>query len=232
MKRLGLIGGMSWESTHTYYRLLNEGVRQRLGGLHSAELLIHSVDFQPIELLQRSGDWAAAGAILAEVASGLQSAGATALLLCTNTMHKVAPVIEAAVDIPLIHIADATALAIRREGFRRVALLGTRFTMEESFYRQRLTESGELEVMLPEAGERQFIDRVIFDQLCRGEIRSQSRLTYQRVIEKLVGAGAEAIVLGCTEIGLLLSAQDCTVPLLDTTRLHTEAALNWSLEQA
>ena len=232
MKRLGLIGGMSWESTQTYYRLLNQSVRRRLGGLHSAELLIHSVDFQPIESLQRNGDWAAAGKILANAAVGLQSAGAKAILLCTNTMHKVAAAIEASVDIPLIHIADATAQAIHRAGYQRVALLGTRFTMEEAFYRQRLTDAAGIEVLVPQADDRQMIDRVIFDELCRGEIRQQSRLGYQKVIEKLVEGGAQAVILGCTEIGLLLSADDCAAPLFDTTALHVDAALDWSLGPA
>lgn len=229
MKRLGLIGGMSWESTQSYYRLLNLGVRHRLGGLHSADLLMHSLDFDGIERLQRSGDWGAAGDVLATSARALQSAGAEAVLLCTNTMHKVADRIESAVSIPFLHIADATGQAIQRAGIAKAGLLGTRFTMEESFYRQRLSESFGLEVIIPDAAERKMVDRVIYDELCLGHIDNGSRAAYRDLIADLVTRGAEAIVMGCTEIGLLVKEEDSAVPLFDTAALHVEAALDWAL---
>ena len=227
MKRLGLIGGMSWESTLTYYRLLNQGVQARLGGFHSADLLMHSVDFQRIESMQRSGEWNEAGALLAASGLGLQSAGAQALLLCTNTMHKVARDIEAAVTVPLLHIADATGKGVQRAGHSRIGLLGTRFTMEEAFYRQRLTDGFGLDVLTPDANARTDIDHIIFAELCRGNIRESSRETCRTVIANLVDRGAEAIVLGCTEIGLLVGEKDSAVPLFDTVELHVEAALTW-----
>ena len=229
MKTLGLIGGMSWESTVPYYRLINEGVKARLDGLHSARLVLYSVDFAQVEVLQRAGDWAAAGDLLAQAARTLQTAGAQAIVLCTNTMHKVAPAIEAAVQLPLLHIADATADAIVAQGLKRVALLGTRFTMEQDFYKSRLSEQYGLDVMVPNPAERAAVHRIIYEELCLGQIRESSREVYRSIIRGLVEQGAQAIVLACTEIGLLVSAQDCTVPLFDSTVLHAQAAVDWAL---
>jgi aspartate racemase len=229
MRRLGLIGGMSWESTALYYRALNEGVRARLGGLHSAELLLHSVDFAGIEALQRAGDWTRAGEVLAESALGLQRAGAEGLLLCTNTMHKIAPAIEARCAIPLLHIADATGAAVLAAGITRVALLGTRFTMRESFYRERLQERFGLGVDVPDEATHAEIDRVIFDELCIGRIENASRALYRDACARLLDAGCEGVILGCTEIGLLLKPEDVAAPLFDTAALHVEAALDWAL---
>ncbi|SDD84064.1 aspartate/glutamate racemase family protein [Aquimonas voraii] len=229
MRRLGLIGGMSWESTALYYRALNEGVRARLGGLHSAELLLHSVDFAGIEALQRTGDWMQAGEVLAEAALGLQRAGAEGLLLCTNTMHKVAPAIEARCTLPLLHIADAAGAAIRAAGLQRVALLGTRFTMREAFYRERLHERFGLVVEVPDEAAQDGIDRVIFDELCLGRIEESSRARYREVCADLLARGCEGVILGCTEIGLLLGPGDVPAPLFDTAALHVEAALDWAL---
>lgn len=229
MQIIGLIGGMSWESTLPYYRQINEAVRQRLGGLHSARLVLYSVDFHEIERLQHNGDWAAAGARLAEAAQALERAGAEFLVLATNTMHKVADVIEAAVDIPLLHIADPTAAAIQAAGLQRVGLLGTRFTMEQPFYRERLELRHGIEVLTPDAAQRELVHRVIYEELCLGQIRDESRQAYRQVIAELVRHGAQAVILGCTEIGLLVTAQDADVPLLDTTRLHALAAAEQAL---
>jgi aspartate racemase len=229
MKTIGLIGGMSWESTVPYYRQVNEGIKARLGGLHSARVVVYSVDFHEIEQLQRDGDWDAAGDVLAEAARRLQSAGADLLVLCTNTMHKVAPQMEAAVSIPLLHIADATAAAITAAGHRTVGLLGTRFTMEQDFYRQRLQDQHGLQVLVPDADDRGVVHDVIYDELCRGVIRDDSREAYRRIMDDLVARGAEAIILGCTEIGLLVGSQDARVPLFDTTALHAQAAVEAAL---
>lgn len=229
MRTLGLIGGMSWESTIPYYRILNERVRQRLGGLHSAKLLLHSVDFADIEALQRADDWGAAGAILADAARGLRAAGADAIVVCTNTMHLVAPQIEAAIDIPLLHIADATAARICPAGLSRVALLGTRFTMERDFYRKRVEACG-IEVVVPEAAQRDLVHRVIYEELCLGRILDASRAAYRAIIDDLVARGAQGVILGCTEIGLLVGEGDATVPLFDTTRIHAEVAADWALD--
>ena len=228
MKTIGLLGGMSWESSALYYRLINQEVRHRLGGLHSARLVMHSVDFADIEALQREGRWDEAGLHLAQAATGLQAAGAQALVLCTNTMHKVAPTIEKAVGIPLIHIADPTAQAIARQGLRRVGLLGTRFTMEQSFYVDRLKLNG-LEVVLPQADERAHVHRIIYEELCLGQLHSSSRAAYHSVMAGLMEQGAQAIILGCTEITLLVDASDATVPLFDTTALHARGAVDWAL---
>lgn len=229
MKLIGLIGGMSWESTESYYRLINQAVKARLGGLHSARLLLYSADFHEIEMLQRSGDWDTAGRLLADAARSLQAAGAECVLLCTNTMHKVAPAIEAAVSIPLLHIADATAAAIVAAGHTRVGLLGTRFTMEEAFYRERLASRHGLDVLIPAAAERADVNRIIYQELCLGVIREDSRARYREAIRQLVAAGAQAIILGCTEISLLVSALDASVPLFDTTALHARAAVDVAL---
>lgn len=229
MRTLGLLGGMSWESTLPYYRIVNERVRQRLGGLHSAKLVLHSVDFAEIEALQHAGDWDAAGAILVGAARGLHAAGAEALVICTNTMHLVAPAIEAGVDLPLLHIADATAARIREAGLSRVALLGTRFTMERDFYRRRIEATG-IDVIVPDAPQRDVVHRVIYEELCLGRILDASRDAYRAIIDDLVAKGAEGVILGCTEIGLLVGEGDATVPLFDTTRIHAEAAADWALD--
>lgn len=223
MKTIGLIGGMSWESTLPYYRHINEAVRERLGGLHSARLVLYSLDFQEIETLQREGDWQRAGALLGAAAQALQRAGADLLVLATNTMHKVADAIAAASDLPLLHIAEPTAAAVRGAGLSRVALLGTRFTMEQAFYRERLQQHG-LQVLIPEQDERVQIHRIIYEELCLGQVREPSRQVYRQVVANLVARGAEGVVLGCTEIGLLLRAEDAEVPLFDTCLLHARAA--------
>jgi aspartate racemase len=228
MKTIGLIGGMSWESTALYYRQINLAVQQRLGGLHSAKLVLLSVDFHEIEVLQRAGDWAAAGHILAEAARSLEAAGADLLLLCTNTMHIVAPAIQAAVAIPLLHIADPTAQAIRRVGHTRIGLLGTRFTMEQRFYIDRLRQQG-LQVLLPASEDRDTVHRIIFEELCLGQVKDDSRLHYRRILATLVEQGAQVIILGCTEITLLVGAADASVPLFDTTAIHASAAVELAL---
>lgn len=229
MRRIGLLGGMSWESTVVYYRQINEAVKDRLGGLHSAELVLFSVDFEAIERLQARADWDAAGQLLAEAAQSLQAAGAELLVLCTNTMHKVAPAIEAAVAIPLLHIADATAEAIKREGMTRVGLLGTRFTMEEAFYSDRLRKRHGLDVLLPSASDRDFVHRVIYEELCQGQVSNASRTHYRRIMRTLVDQGAQGIILGCTEIGLLVDGGCASVPLFDTARFHALAAVDAAL---
>jgi aspartate racemase len=223
MKTLGLIGGMSWESTIPYYRIINQTVSRELGGFHSAKILLFSVDFHEIEILQREGDWDRSGEILADAAQRLETAGADLLVICTNTMHLVAPAIERAIRIPLLHIADATADAIQRAGLQTVGLLGTRFTMEQPFYRERLEARG-LKVIVPEANDRETVHRVIYDELCRGKIHSASRAAYDDIMRHLVEQGAEGIILGCTEIGLLVGPDNASVPLFDTTELHARAA--------
>ncbi|WP_407354531.1 aspartate/glutamate racemase family protein [Luteimonas sp. R10] len=224
METLGLLGGMSWESTALYYRLVNEAVRERLGGLHSARLLLYSVDFAGIERLQHAGDWDGAGRVLGAAARALRDGGAERLVLCTNTMHKVADAVEAAAGLPLLHIADPTGAAIRAAGFTRVGLLATRFTMEQAFYRRRLAERHGLDVRVPDAAAREQVHRVIYEELCLGVVRDASREAYRRIIARLVDDGAECIVLGCTEICLLVGDGDAEVPLFDTTALHARAA--------
>ena len=219
---------MSAASTVPYYQLINRGVAERLGGLHSARLLLYSVDFHEIEQMQRSGRWDDAGAVLADAARALHRGGAELLVLCTNTMHKVADAIAAAVPVPLLHIADATADAVQRAGLSTVGLLGTRFTMEQDFYRQRLAARG-LTVLVPEAEQRAEIDRVIFEELCHGRCEDASRAAYRDTIAALVGRGAQGVILGCTEIGLLVGASDSAVPLFDTTALHAAAAVDAAL---
>nr|WP_315476087.1 aspartate/glutamate racemase family protein [uncultured Undibacterium sp.] len=230
MKTLGLIGGMSWESTIPYYREINQTVKQALGGLHSAKVIIFSVDFHEIEVLQRSGDWESAGEILANAAQALERAGADMLVLCTNTMHKVAPAIEAAVAIPLCHIADPTAEEIKTHGYQRVALLGTRFTMEQAFYKDRLQQAHGLDVITPDEADRQVIHRIIYEELCLGNIQESSRQEYIRIIDNLIKNGAQAIILGCTEISLLINQSHVSVPLFDTTALHARKAALWALK--
>ncbi|MCU0561884.1 MAG: aspartate/glutamate racemase family protein [Desulfobacterales bacterium] len=229
MKTIGLIGGMSWESTVPYYRLINETVRERLGGLHSAKILLYSVDFHDIEQLMQREEWAEVSIALAKAAALLESAGAELLVLCTNTMHKVAGAIEAAVSIPFLHIIDPTAEAIKRAGFATVGLLGTRFTMEQPFYRDRLQARHGLRVLTPDAGERARVHRVIFEELCLGKVVEASRRDYAEVIERLAARGAEAVILGCTEIALLIGRKACAVPLFDTTSLHARRAAEWAL---
>ena len=229
MKCIGLLGGMSWESTVSYYQALNRGVRAKLGGLHSARVLLNSVDFAEIERLQHAGDWPATARLLAAEARKLQDGGADFLLIGTNTMHKVAPEIEAAIDIPLLHIADATAAKLQADGITRVGLLGTRFTMEQDFYKGRLQERFGLAVLVPDEAGRERVHRIIYDELCLGEIRESSRAEYLAIIEGLAAAGAEAVILGCTEIALLVGDARAAVPLYDTTAIHAEAAVALAL---
>jgi len=228
MITIGLIGGMSWESTQTYYQLINQGVKARLGGLHSARLVLYSVDFAEIEALQRRGDWAGTARILGAAAKSLEAADADFLVLCTNTMHKVAPQLEQAVNIPLLHIADATARELHRQGVTRVGLLGTRFTMEQAFYRERLEAQG-IRVLTPDAAQRERVHAVIYEELCRGEIRADSKAAYLAVVASLAERGAQGVILGCTEVGLLIQAGDTDVPLFDTTAIHAEQAVEAAL---
>lgn len=228
MKTIGMIGGMSWESTLPYYRHINETVRAQLGGLHSARILLHSVDFHEIAQYQHDGDWEAAGAALAASARALQAGGADFLVLCTNTMHCVADAIAAAVPLPLLHIADATADALQAAGIVRVGLLGTRFTMEQAFYRERLQRRG-FEVLIPDAPAREDVHRIIYEELCQGLVLAPSRQRYREVIAGLQAQGAEAVILGCTEISLLIGPADAAMPLFDTTALHARAAALHSL---
>lgn len=230
MKTLGLIGGMSWESTIPYYRQINQQVKEQLGGLHSAQLILYSVDFFQIEQLQQQGNWQRAGEILAEAAAALSRAGADAIVLCTNTMHKVADQIEQASGLPLLHIADATAKRIQAQGIRRVALLGTRFTMEQDFYRGRLQDKFGIDVVIPTEEDRETVHRIIYEELCLGVIRDESRDAYRQVIRNLEQQGIEGVILGCTEIALLVGAEDASVPVFDTTEIHASAAAIWSLE--
>lgn len=231
MTLLGVLGGMSWTSTAEYYRQLNKIYAERRGGLHSAPLLLHSVDFAPIAAMQKAGDWDGAAKVLTDAAQGLERAGAGAILLATNTMHKVAPQLEAAVEMPLLHIVDGTAKAIRAAGLQRVGLLATAFTMEQDFYVGRLREKFGIETLVPEADERAEVHRIIYDELCRDVVREDSRAIYRRIMAKLVERGAQGLILGCTEITLLVGAADTTVPVFDTTRLHAEAAVEWLLKQ-
>jgi aspartate racemase len=230
MKTIGLIGGMSWESTVPYYRIVNETVKERLGGLHSAKVVLHSVDFHEIEALQHAGAWDAAAEAMAAAARSVHRGGADFLVLCTNTMHKVAEAMERAVPIPLLHIADPTAAAVRERGIRRVGLLGTRFTMEETFYRGRLEGRHGLEVLVPGAGDRAIVHRIIYEELCLGRVLEASRAEYHRIIRRLADAGAEGIILGCTEIGLLVTPASEDLPLFDTTCLHARAAAERAME--
>lgn len=223
MKTIGLIGGMSWESTVTYYQLINETVKQQLGGLHSAKILLYSVDFAEIEECQAKGQWDKSAAILARAAKNLETAGADFIVICTNTMHKVAPQIREQISIPIIHIADATALELKKNGIRTVALLGTRYTMTQDFYKERIRANG-IEVLIPDASDVELVNHVIYDELCLGTINDDSRQEYVRVMEDLKKKGAEAVILGCTEIGLLISQADSPLPVFDTTVIHAHAA--------
>ncbi|TKV19756.1 aspartate/glutamate racemase [Citrobacter sp. wls613] len=229
MKTIGLLGGMSWESTIPYYRLINEGVKQRLGGLHSAQILLHSVDFHEIEACQSRGDWQQAGEILARAAVGLQQAGAEGIVLCTNTMHKVAEAIETACDVPFLHIADATGRAISQLNMNNVALLGTRYTMEQDFYRGRLQDEFGISTLIPEQDVRLKINRIIFEELCLGEFSDASRDYYLSVIGDLASQGAQGVIFGCTEIGLLVPAELSPLPVFDTAAIHAADAVEFML---
>lgn len=229
MKTIGLLGGMSWESTIPYYRLINEGIKQRLGGLHSARILMHSVDFHEIEACQSSGEWEKAGEILASAAAGLEQAGAEGIVLCTNTMHKVAPQIAARCQVPFLHIADATGRAIEKQGLRNIALLGTRYTMEQEFYRGPLAQAFSLNIVTPQADERARINQIIFEELCLGAFTEASRDYYLQVIARLQREGAEGVIFGCTEIGLLVPADASPLPVFDTAALHAADAVDFML---
>ncbi|CAG0933199.1 aspartate racemase [Thermoflexales bacterium] len=229
MKTIGLIGGMSWESSTEYYRLINTFVKERLGGFHSAKCVMVSVDFAEFEALLRENGWAELTQLLMAAAQQLERAGADLVVLCTNTMHKAADDIQANIQVPLLHIIDATAEQIKAQGLTTVGLLGTRPTMEEDFYVGRLTQHFGLQVLIPEAAERELIHRVIFDELCLGQVSTASQAHYLAVIERLIEHGAQGIILGCTEIGLLVQAGDCRVPVFDTTRLHAQAAVDFAL---
>lgn len=229
MKTIGLIGGLSWESSAEYYRVINQAAQRRLGGVHSARSVLYSFDFGEIKALQAAGFWEAASALMVEAARKLEFAGGECIVICSNTMHLMAEAVEAAVAIPLIHIADATAAPIVGDGFKTVGLLGTRFTMEQDFYRGRMAERFGLEVLIPDEAGRATVHDIIYEELVRGVIRDESRRKYQVVIEKLRDAGAEAVILGCTEIGLLIKPEDSALPCYDTTALHALAAVDWAL---
>jgi aspartate racemase len=230
MKTIGLIGGMSWESSLEYYRIINERTKARLGGFHSAQCVLYSVDFAEIETLQHQGKWPETAQILGRAARSVKAAGADFIVLCTNTMHKVASEIESAADVPLLHIADATARQVSSRGLTKIGLLGTRFTMEEDFYKGRLTQKYGLEVLVPGPADRETIHRVIYEELVVGRIEPSSRQRFVTIIEDLAGKGAQGVILGCTEIGLLVKDKDSPVPLFDTTRIHAEAAVDLALE--
>lgn len=229
MKTIGLLGGMSWESTVGYYREINLGVKEALGGLHSAKIVLYSVDFDPMEKHQQAGDWEAAGKILAGAAQRIEAGGADFLLICTNTMHKVAGQVESAVNIPLLHIADATAHVLLRSNVKRVGLLGTAFTMEQSFYKGRLAKTFGLDVVIPEADDRRQIHDIIYKELCQGVVRESSKETYVRVVDRLARQGVDGVILGCTEIGMLIGQNHTATPLFDTTRIHAAKAVEWAL---
>ncbi|GAL16549.1 aspartate racemase [Vibrio maritimus] len=231
MKTIGLLGGMSWESTLSYYKSINEGVKQALGGLHSAKICLYSVNFDEIEKLQHQGRWDETATILGEAAASVESGGADFLLICTNTMHKVAPDIEKHITIPILHIADATAEALKNDGIKKVGLLGTRFTMEQPFYKDRLIEQHGINVVVPNEADRTLVHDIIYQELCRGEIKDQSRQVYLEIIARLQQQGAEAVILGCTEIALLVQQQHTDVALFDTTAIHADAAVSMALKQ-
>ena len=230
MKTIGMIGGMSWESSLEYYRILNETVKTRLGGLHSAKCIMYSVDFAEIEALQHQGKWDEATDLMIDAAKRVENGGADFLIICTNTMHKMADEVQQNIKIPLLHIADATAEKIKSRGLKKIGLLGTRFTMEEKFYKGRLVEKHELDVIIPNNDERAIVHRVIYDELCNGEIKESSKLKFIEIMNHLVEDRAEGIILGCTEIGLLVKQKDSRVPLFDTTKIHAEAAVDFALK--
>ncbi len=230
MKTIGLLGGMSWESSQDYYRLLNQGIKQALGGLHSAKVILNSVDFDPIEKLQHQGDWQGTAEILKKAAISIEKAGADFLLICTNTMHKVAPEIEQAIQIPLVHIADATAELLVTNKIKKVGLIGTSFTMEQDFYKKRLEDNYGVQVIVPNKAEREVIHNVIYDELCLGKINNDSKSNYLTIIQSLAKQGAQAVILGCTEIGLLVTQADTPIKLFDTTVIHAEKAVMLAIE--
>lgn len=230
MKTIGMLGGMSWESTVTYYQIINTAVKERLGGFHSAKCLLHSVDFAEIEAYQSQGDWDRAGELLGEAAAGLERAGADFLLICTNTMHKVAPQIAGHLSIPILHIAEATADELEAHGIRTVGLLGTKYTMQQDFYKNKLLGRG-VQVLTPEEGEMELINSVIFDELCKGVVSETSKAAYLSTIARLAEHGAQGVILGCTEIGLLVSQEDTSVPLFDTAYIHASRAAKLALEE-
>jgi aspartate racemase len=230
MKTIGLIGGMSWESSAEYYRIINQTVQERLGGLHSAQCILFSFDFQEIEQLQHQGEWEKLTDLMMRAAQTLQGAGAELLIICTNTMHKMAQEVQSSVGIPLVHIADAAAKAIMEKGLDKVALLGTRFTMVEDFYKKTLREKYKLNVIIPSESDREVIDHVIYTELCRGIMHQASREQFKAIIEKLALNGAQGVILGCTEIPLLISQQDADIPLFDTTKIHAQAAVEMALQ--
>ncbi|KXT77503.1 hypothetical protein STRDD11_02563 [Streptococcus sp. DD11] len=228
MKTIGLIGGMSWESTTSYYQLINEAVKKALGGLHSAKILLYSVDFAEIEQYQASGDWDKSADLLSGIAQKLESAGADFIVICTNTMHKVAPQIQEKIAIPILHIAQATADSLLKNGVQKVGLLGTKYTMTQDFYKSKLHEAG-LEVLIPDQKGIAEVNRIIYDELCLGNIKESSKQTYLAIIDDLKNAGAEVVILGCTEIGLLVKQEDTDLPLYDTTKIHAEKAAEWAV---
>lgn len=230
MKTIGLLGGMSWESTAVYYRLINEGIKHKLGGLHSAKIVLYSVDLDPIEKLVDAGDWDKTSEILSDAALSVQSAGADCLLICCNTVHRIAPQIEKAIQIPFLHIVDATADALVRDGIRKLGLLGTAYTMEQDFYKGRLNRNFGLEVLVPEPSDRHVVHEIIVRELCMGHVTDTSRAEYLRVIDDLAGKGAQAIILGCTEIGILINQSDTRVKLYDTTVIHAEKGIDFALQ--
>lgn len=227
-KVIGLIGGMSWESTITYYQVINETVKEALGGLHSAKILLYSVDFAEIEACQSSGDWERSAAILTKAAKNLEQAGADVIVICTNTMHKIVPQMEKELTIPMLHIAEATADSLLSQGIQKVALLGTKYTMTQDFYKDVLTQKG-LETLVPNAADIELVNDVIYQELCLGRVLEESRTQYQRIIQELKDRGAEAVILGCTEIGLLIKPEDSSLPVFDTTLIHAKKAAQWSL---
>ncbi|MGF0048049.1 aspartate/glutamate racemase family protein [Streptococcus hyointestinalis] len=227
-KVIGLIGGMTWESTITYYQVINETVKEALGGLHSAKILLYSVDFAEIEACQSSGDWEKSAAILTKAAKNLEQSGADVIVICTNTMHKIVPQMEKELTIPILHIAEATADSLLRQGIQKVALLGTKYTMTQDFYKDVLTQKG-LETLVPNAADIELVNDVIYQELCLGLVLEESRTQYQRIIQELKDRGAEADILGCTEIGLLIKPEDSSLPVFDTTLIHAEKAAQWSV---
>lgn len=229
MKTIGLIGGMSWESTVTYYQIINRVIKEKLGGFHSAKILLYSVDFHEIEECQAQSDWGRSAKILAEAAANLEKAGADFIIICTNTMHKIVPYIESIIKIPLIHIAEATAEELKKNGIDKVALLGTKYTMEQDFYKEKLLKNG-LEVFIPEKEDREIVNSVIYNELCLGKIKPASKKEYLRIIDLLAKAGAQGVILGCTEIGLLIKQSDISLPVFDTTQIHAEKAALYALD--
>lgn len=228
MKTLGLIGGMSWESTQSYYRLINEAVKEELGGLHSARILLYSVEFAEIEKYQSTGEWGRCAEILTDIAVRLEHAGADCIVICTNTMHKLVPQMESKINIPVIHIADAVANAVKKQGITKAALLGTKYTMQQAFYKDRLAQNG-LDIIVPELEDMEVVNYVIYNELCKGLILPESRRKFAQIIEKFKKNGAEGVILGCTEIGLLVGKDDSVLPVFDTTEIHAEAAADFSL---